>query len=79
MSDDTFKELAGKLGLNVDKFMKDYKDKDAQWEQYIQADMKLAEQVDVRGTPTFFLNGRKTNARDAQGFKQEIDAILNKK
>ena len=79
LSEETFKELAGKLGLNVKNFLKDYKDKDAQWEQYIQADMKLADQVDVRGTPTFYINGHKTNARDLQSFKQEIDGILNKK
>ena len=79
LNDETFKELAQKLGLNVEKFMTDYKDKDAQWEQYIKADMALANQSDVRGTPTFFMNGHKTNARDLEGFKQEIDGILNKK
>ena len=32
--------------------------------------------VDVRGTPTFFLNGKKTNARDFNSLKSEIDQIL---
>ena len=76
LSEDTFKKLAKDLGLNVDKFMKDYKDKEEQWEQYIQADMNLAEGVDVRGTPTFYMNGRKTMARDVGGLKKEIDKIL---
>ena len=76
LSDDKFKELAKKIGLNVDKFMKDYKDKDAQWEEYLNKDAALVNEVQVRGTPTFFLNGRKTMARDFAGFKKEIDEVL---
>jgi protein-disulfide isomerase len=56
--------------------MADYKNKDAQWEKQIQDDMQLAGSVDVRGTPTFYLNGRKTNARDLNSFKAQIDPIL---
>ncbi len=77
LSEEKFKELAGNLGLNVEKFMNDYRSKDAQWEKYIQADMDLAQQVGVRGTPTFYINGKKTNARDVNSFKTEIDKILN--
>jgi len=77
LSEEKFKELAGNLGLNVEKFMNDYKEKDAQWEQLIQTDMSLAQQVNVRGTPTFYINGRKTNARDLNSFKAEIDKILS--
>ena len=72
-----YKELAGNLGLNVEQFLADYKNKDAQWEGYIQKDMTLASQIDVRGTPTFYINGKKTNARDLNSFKREIDQILN--
>ncbi len=79
LTEDKFKEHAKTLGLNVDKFMKDYKDRDAEWEKRIQADMDLAEKVDVRGTPTFFLNGKKTMARDLASFKREIDEILKEK
>src|SRR3989338_4782951 len=78
LSEEKYQELAKKIGLNVDKFLKDYKDKDAQWEEWIQQDLTLGEQVDVRGTPTFFLNGKKTMARDLNGYKNEIDAILKK-
>jgi len=79
LSEAKYEELAKDLGLNVKKFMKDYKEKDAQWEDYIQKDMALARQVDVRGTPTFFINGKKTNARDFSSFKREIDQILSNK
>ena len=77
LGEEKFKELAKKIGLNVDKFTKDLAEKDAQWQQWITADMELVEKVDVRGTPTFFLNGRKTMSRDLGTFKKEIDAILN--
>ena len=77
LSEDKFKELAKKIGLNVDKFTKDLKDKDAQYEAILNKDIDLARQVDVMGTPTFFINGRKTMARDFQAYKKEIDDILS--
>ena len=76
LTDDGIKELAKKIGLNMGKFEKDLKDKDAQYEGIIAADMKLVDDVDVRGTPTYFINGKKTMARDLAGYKKEIDQIL---
>jgi hypothetical protein len=40
--------------------------------------MDLAQQVDVRGTPTYYISGRKTMARDLTTYKKEIDELLNK-
>ncbi len=60
LSEDKFKELAGKLGLNVEQFAKDLKDKDAEFEKKIQADMELADKSDVRGTRRIFLTERKS-------------------
>lgn len=76
LTEDKFKELAGRLGLNVEKFMSDFKQKDAQYEEWVQKDIVLGTQSDVRGTPTFFLGGRKTTARDLAAFKTQIDALL---
>jgi protein-disulfide isomerase len=76
LTEDKFKELAGQLGLNVEKFVNDFKQKDAQYEQWIQQDIVLGSQSDVRGTPTFFLGGRKTTARDFSSFKTQIEALL---
>lgn len=76
LSETKYQELAKQLGLNADKFMKDYKNNDAEWEQLIKEDMTVAGSSDVRGTPTFFINGKRTNARDMVAFKQEIDKIL---
>lgn len=77
LSPDKLQEIAQGLGLDMKKFNADLKNKDQQWEDYIQKDIALGSQVDVRGTPTFYLNGKKTNARDANSFKTQIDAILN--
>lgn len=79
LSEDKFKELAKGLGLNVDKFMKDFKDKDAQWEEIINKDMSLGSEVGVQGTPTFFINGKKTNARDVASMQAAVDQILQEK
>jgi protein-disulfide isomerase len=76
VSDDKIKEYAKNLGLDYNRLMADYKNKDAQWEKQIQDDMQLAQSVDVRGTPTFYLNGRKTNSRDLSSFKSQIDPLL---
>ena len=74
-----YEEFAKDLGLDVAKFKDDYAKKDKKWEKYIQADMDLAQKINVRGTPTFYINGRKTNARDFNSLKKEIDQILNEK
>ncbi|MCK5580068.1 MAG: thioredoxin domain-containing protein [Candidatus Omnitrophica bacterium] len=79
LSDEKFEELAKEIGLNVKKFKKDYTSKDAEWEKFIEADMMLAGKVAVRGTPTFFLNGKKTRSRDFASFRKEVDDILNAK
>ncbi len=76
VSEDKLKEYVKQLGLNEQKLMDDLKNKDAQYEAQIKADMDLGAQVDVRGTPTFYMNGQKTMARDFNGFKARIDAIL---
>ena len=79
LGEELFKKLAKDIGLNVDKFWKDYQGKDAQWEKYIQDDIDLGNQVQVRGTPTFYINGRKTNARDAASWNTEIEQALKEK
>ena len=78
LSDEKYKEFAGKLGLNVEQFVKDLKDRDAEFDKKIDADMALGGQVDVRGTPTYFLNGKKTMARSPQQWTAEVQALLKK-
>jgi protein-disulfide isomerase len=76
VSDAKIKEYAQKLKLDYNKLMSDYKNKDAQWEKQIQDDLQLVQADDVRGTPSFFLNGRKPGSVDTDSFKKKIDQIL---
>jgi len=62
--------------MGVEQFAKDYYEKDHQWEQMIRNDISLGAQSGVRGTPTFFINGHNTCARNFTSFKREIDGIL---
>ncbi len=77
LNEKEFNTLAKNLGLNMKKFQKDLKDNDAQWQEHIQKDISLGNRVEVRGTPTIYINGRKTKARSLDSFKSEIEAILN--
>ena len=77
VEDSKVQNYAKTLGLNYNKLMDDYKNKDAQWEKIISDDQALAAQVNVHGTPTFFINGRLTMARDLNSYKTEIDKILS--
>lgn len=72
-----YEEWAKTIGLNVKKFKKDLADKDAEYEKIIEQDTQLGRDSDVRGTPTFFINGRKTRARDLGSYQQEINTILS--
>ena len=78
LNNETYQKLAKELGLNMKKFNKALEDNDAQYDEWIQKDMALASKVGVRGTPTFYLDGKKTRARDLASYKREIDAILKK-
>ena len=79
LSDEKLKEFATTLKLNLKKFDADLKSKDAEYEQLINSEFELGTKVAVQGTPTYYVNGRKTMSRDLNGFKQEIDAILGAK
>lgn len=76
LSDAKFEVLAKQLGLNIRKFKDDLKKNDTAWEKLIDDDFQQGTQVDVRGTPTYYINGKKTMARDINSYKREIDAIL---
>ena len=45
----------------------------------ITEEMKQAQKVGVRGTPTFFINGKKPSGRSFELYKQIIDGILKEK
>ena len=61
-------ESAKKLGLDMAKFEADMKSPETA--AAVQADMKLAQQVGIRGTPTIFVNGKLLTTRTLDGFKE---------
>jgi protein-disulfide isomerase len=74
---DNLKQYAQESGLDVAKFEKDMTSPEVQ--KQIDADMKLAQEADVRGTPTLFLNGKRVMNRSFEGLKQMIDEALKQK
>lgn len=79
LSQEKFQEIAQKIGLNMKKFQQDLKEKDAQWEKFIEEDIDSANKAEVRGTPTFFLNGKFFQGRSFEEFKAAIERILKEK
>lgn len=75
-SEAKLQEYAKKIGIDYNKLQADLKAKDAQYEKQIADDMALATQVQAMGTPTFYINGKKTSARDSASWKTAIDQAL---
>jgi protein-disulfide isomerase len=77
LSPDNLKQYAQAIGLDVDKFEKDMASPEVQ--KQIDDDVKLAQEVQVRGTPTLFLNGKRVMNRSFEGIKEMIDLALRQK
>ena len=71
-----FKKYAKQIGLNEEQFNscidnEKYKDK-------VQADYNYGSRIGIRGTPTFFINGKKiVGAQPYEKFKQAIEEELS--
>ena len=74
---DNLKQYAQQIGLDTAKFEKDMTSPEVQ--KQIDAEMKLAQDAEVRGTPTMFLNGKRVMNRSFEGLKQMIDEALKQK
>lgn len=71
-------EYARELGLDLPRFEKDMADPAI--EAAIAADEAEVERLSVKGTPTFFVNGRKVvGAQPFAMFRTQIDAALQRK
>ncbi len=71
LNDQAFFTWAGEIGLDVEKFKKDYAD--PALDKIIAEDMKIAGQFGTRGTPSFYVNGRHISG--ARPFEQ-FDALI---
>lgn len=77
LSEAKYTELAKKLGLDLDRFNKDYKAPVTQ--QALERDMADAQLAGVRGTPTIFVNGRRLKERNIKDLQQMISQELAKR
>jgi len=77
LSEAKYTELAKKLGLDLDKFSKDYKTQLNQ--QTLQRDMVDGQMAGVRGTPAIFVNGRRLKERNSKDLQQLINQELGKR
>ena len=69
---------AEELGLNMDKFKKDYNDPAVA--KQVKDEMAQGSKVGVRGTPNFFINGtRLVGAQPFPKFEEAIEAALKAK
>jgi protein-disulfide isomerase len=75
---DTLKGYAKELNLDMSAFNNDIDSH--KYKKVIDADMKLARGAGVRGTPTFFINGKKlVGAKPLTAFQEVIDGINKRK
>ncbi len=77
-SDEDMIKYAQQAGLDVERFKKDLATKKAEYEKIVNAHYSEGQRVDVRGTPTLYINGKKVKNRSVDGMSQEIDALLKK-
>lgn len=66
---------AQQIGLNVEKFKKDYNDPSTAAQ--VKSEMAEGSKIGVRGTPNFFINGtRIVGAQGVPAFEAAIDEAL---
>lgn len=77
LSPETIKGLAEKLGLDMKKFEADMNSDEVK--KQVEEELALGAKSDVRGTPSFFVNGKIAQNRTVDGFKAQIDTELKAK
>lgn len=77
LSPDTIKGIAEKIGLDMKKFEADRNSPEVK--KQIDAELELGQKVDVRGTPSLFINGKVVQNRSADGMKAQVEEALKAK
>jgi protein-disulfide isomerase len=76
LSAEKIREIAGEIGVDAKKIETEMNSQKIQAK--INQDIKDAQEADVKGTPTVFVNGRLLRNRSVEGFQYLIDAELKK-
>lgn len=74
---DEIRKKAEEIGLDMKKFDADMASPET--EKAVRADLELGRTVDVQGTPTMFINGKRVMNRSVEGMKAMVDEELKKK
>jgi protein-disulfide isomerase len=69
---------AKQAGLDLKRFKSDLEKHAAEYDKRIDAEIQLGNVVDVRGTPTLFIGGKKVRTRTLDGMSAMIDGELAK-
>jgi protein-disulfide isomerase len=69
-------DYAKQAGLDLKRFKADLERNKAAYDKRIETEMKLGNDVDVRGTPTLFIDGKKVRVRTLDGMSAMIDPAL---
>lgn len=76
LDEEKINQTAAAVGLDMDRFQKDRKDKALQ--DMVLADMNNGRKIDVKGTPTIYINGIQLRGRSEQAFIDQIQSELEK-
>jgi len=77
LNDDKLVQIAGELKLDIDKLQSDMNLPKIQ--RIISRDIQNGRRIGVKGTPTIFINGKRTILRNPDEFIEKIDSELKKK
>jgi protein-disulfide isomerase len=71
------RKKAEEIGLDIKKFDADMASPET--EKAVRADLERGRTVEVQGTPTMFINGKRVMNRSLEGMKAMVDEELKKK
>jgi len=79
LAQQNWEALAKEAGLDVARFRSDLEQNAAPYEQRVDADLQQGRSVDVRATPTLYINGKKVaDYRNLDGMSAMVEAALRK-
>lgn len=76
LNNDKLVQIAGELKLDIDKLQSDMNLPKIQ--RIISRDIQNGRRIGVKGTPTIFINGKRTSLRNPYKFIEKIDSELKK-
>jgi len=76
LSDEKVKQIVGQLGLDEERFQKDWQD--PQIAKQVHKEVRQGTKIGVRGTPSVFVNGRLLRQRSMEEFTVIIEKELKK-